>query len=265
MTWWNRLRRRATLEEQLEKELRFHLEQHAEDLMARGIPPGEARRQARMALGGPEQVREGCRDARGTRWLEELWQDGRYAVRLCANHPGATAVALLSLALAIGPNAALFSVVDRLFIQPVTIQESSRFFFLSAKGDRQDAWEYPSYPDFLDYQARARQVADFTAARGRPVMLDVNGASELVSLEMVSENYFEVLGVRAALGRSLAESDARFEGTSARDAELRVVAAEVRGSNRYCGQDDSAPVPAVPRGGSGPARFSGADAAPGSY
>jgi hypothetical protein len=63
MTWWNRLLRRGKLEEQLEKEMRFHLEQHAADLMARGVSPGEARRQARMALGGPEQVKEECRDA----------------------------------------------------------------------------------------------------------------------------------------------------------------------------------------------------------
>ncbi len=213
MNWWQRLRRHAILEQQLEKELRFHLEQHAEDLMARGVAPAEAWRKARLALGGPEQVKEECRDARGTRWLEDLWQDARYGLRLCATNPGATAVALVSLALAIGPNAALFSVVDRLFIQPVTIQESSRFFFLSAKADRQDAWEYPSYPDFLDYQSRASGVADFTAARGRPVTLDVNGANELVSLEMVAENYFEVLGVRAALGRTLTGSDARFEHT----------------------------------------------------
>ena len=72
MNWWHRLWRRKQMDEQLEKELRFHLEQHAADLIARGHRPAEARRQARLALGGPEQVREECRDARGTRWLEDL-------------------------------------------------------------------------------------------------------------------------------------------------------------------------------------------------
>ena len=67
MTWWNRLRHHGKLEEQLEKELAFDLEQRAADLMARGVPAGEARRQARVALGGPEQVKEKCRDAHGTR------------------------------------------------------------------------------------------------------------------------------------------------------------------------------------------------------
>ena len=76
------------MEEQLEKELRFHLEQHAADLVARGHDPAEARRLARLALGGPEQVKEGCRDARGTRWVEDLWQDLRYAVRVLAAEAG---------------------------------------------------------------------------------------------------------------------------------------------------------------------------------
>jgi hypothetical protein len=76
MSWWQRLWRRNHMEEQLEKELRFHLEQHAMDLIGKGRDPEEARRQARIAIGGPEQVKESCRDARGTRWLEDLWQDG---------------------------------------------------------------------------------------------------------------------------------------------------------------------------------------------
>lgn len=72
MTWWHRLWHRRQMEEQLEKELRFHLDQHAADLIARGHPPEQAIREARLALGGPQQVKEQCRDARGTRWLEDL-------------------------------------------------------------------------------------------------------------------------------------------------------------------------------------------------
>jgi predicted permease len=212
MSWWSRLWRRGALEEQLEKELRFHLEQHTADLMARGVPPGQARRQARMALGGPVQVKEGCRDARGARWLIDLWKDARYALRMFAKNPGTTAVAVLSLALAIGPNATLFSVVDRLFLRPVTVQGSSEIYFLYPKADRAGRSEIPSYPDFLDYQARGRGVADFIANSGRGVTVNVNGANQLVFVDLVSDNYFQVLGVRAAVGRMLVESDARFEG-----------------------------------------------------
>src|SRR5260370_38525249 len=98
MSWWHRLMRRRQMEEQLEKELRFHLDQQTADLIAHGNDPEEARRQARLSLGGPEQVKEECRDARGTRWLEDLLQDLRYALRTLRQWPGFSAVTLCTLA-----------------------------------------------------------------------------------------------------------------------------------------------------------------------
>src|SRR5919112_6636113 len=91
MTWWHRLFRRRKLDEELEKELSFHLDQHTSDLIEQGYSPEEARRRARLALGGPEQVKEMCRDARGTRWLYDLLRDLRYGVRVLAKQPGFTA------------------------------------------------------------------------------------------------------------------------------------------------------------------------------
>ena len=92
MNWWRRLFLRKQLEEQLDQELRFHLEQHAADLIARGYQPEQAMREARLALGGPQQVKEECRDARGTQWLEDLLQDFRYALRTLRQRPGFAAV-----------------------------------------------------------------------------------------------------------------------------------------------------------------------------
>src|SRR5947208_295599 len=117
MMWWHRLFQRKKHEEALDKELRFHLDQHTSDLIARGYSLEEARRQAHLALGGPEQVKEMCRDARGTRWLGDLLQDLRYGVRILARKPGFTAVAVLALALGIGVNTAILSAVNGMVLR----------------------------------------------------------------------------------------------------------------------------------------------------
>src|SRR5262245_64951305 len=98
MRWLRRLFSRRKQEEELEKELSFHLDLHTSDLIAQGHSPEEARRRARLALGGPDQVKEQCRDARGTRLLEELLQDLRYGVLMLLNKPGFAFIAVIMLA-----------------------------------------------------------------------------------------------------------------------------------------------------------------------
>src|SRR5467141_45401 len=147
MTWWQRLWRRTKMEEQLEKELRFHLDQHASELIARGHSPNEARRQARLALGGPEQVKENCRDARGTRWLEDLLQDFRYAIRTLRKQPGFAAVALLTLALGSGATTVMFTVINGVLLKPLPYPEANRLVTLHGKTEKYgEQWGF-SYPE----------------------------------------------------------------------------------------------------------------------
>src|SRR6202050_2573638 len=131
---------RSGNEEQLDKELRFHVDQHASDLMANGLEPEEARRQARLALGGPEQVKENCRDARGTRWLEDLWQDFRYAARTLRQRPAFTAVGAFTLALGIGASTPIFSAVNPILFEKLPYPHAGRIMMIwdTFQGSRSD-------------------------------------------------------------------------------------------------------------------------------
>ncbi|HYY94156.1 MAG TPA: permease prefix domain 1-containing protein, partial [Pyrinomonadaceae bacterium] len=155
MSWWHRLLRRRKCEEELEKELRFHLDQHTSDLIAEGHSPEEARRQARLALGGPEQVKEMCRDARGTRWLWDLLRDLRYGVRILAKQPGFTVVTALALALGIGVNTAILSAVNGFILRPLAADRPAELI-AAHWGRKTDAqvWGEFSYPNFVDLRDR---------------------------------------------------------------------------------------------------------------
>src|ERR1700722_8703505 len=119
MNWWQRLMRRAEMDEQLTRELRAHIEQHTDELVAGGMERGEARRQARLALGGPEQVAEECRETRGTRWLEDFLQDLRYALRALGKNKAFTAVILVTLSLGIGATTLMFTLTSSVLLKPL--------------------------------------------------------------------------------------------------------------------------------------------------
>jgi hypothetical protein len=116
MIWLRRLWSRNQLEDHLEKELQFHLDQHTSDLIAQGYDRDEARRRAVQTLGGADQVKERCRDARGTRWFEDAVHDARYAMRTLRHRPGFAAVALLTLALGTGATTVMFTLVNSVLL-----------------------------------------------------------------------------------------------------------------------------------------------------
>ncbi|HEV2386106.1 MAG TPA: ABC transporter permease [Candidatus Acidoferrales bacterium] len=216
MSWWGRLWRRRKMEQQLEKELRFHIEEHAADLIARGVDPAEARRQARLAMGGPEQVKELCRDARGTRWLEDLLQDARYALRIFRNNPGFTAVALLTLALGAGATTVMFAVINGVLLKPLPYPQPARLVAVFGHSATWNAAVFGeqklAYLDFLDCQRQSRSL-DMAGSVFDGGTVSEPGEPEYVDLREISPDLFSVLRVKLALGRSFLPAEDRIGAT----------------------------------------------------
>jgi predicted permease len=188
------------MEEQLEKELRFHLDQHESALITRGQSPAQAQREARLALGGPEQVKEMCRDARGTRWAEELLQDASYALRTFRQKPGFLAITLLILALGIGATTVMFAVLNSVLLRPLPFPDPDRIVILHGfTKDLGEFWGF-SYPDFTDvnHEIRSVRIASWTESSGT---IGAPGNPEHVEGREISAELFPVLGVVPACGR----------------------------------------------------------------
>jgi predicted permease len=211
MNWWQRLWRRTQMDEQLEKELHYHLEQHANDLIAQGHAPEEAWRQARLALGGPQQVKENCRDARGTRWLDDFSQDVRFALRTLRKNAGFAVVALLTLALGVGATTVMFTVVNGVLLKPLPYPDPDK---LLAVHGHTETWntkifgeQNVAYPDFLDLQREAHSL-DLAGTLFNNATLSEPGQPEYVDLHEISSNLFSVLRVNLLRGRAfLPEED----------------------------------------------------------
>ncbi len=213
MRWWQRFLRRRQMEEQLNKELRFHLAEHANNLIADGESPQEAWRKAQLGLGGFEQVKENCRDARGTRLIEEMLQDFRYAVRMLRQKPGFTAVALLTLALGSGATTVMFSVTNGVLLRPLSYPESDRLVSLHERTEKYGTeWSF-AYLNFLDCKRESRSLGSMAAWRYSGGVLSEPGEADFVSGRQISADLFSVLGIPLLRGRAFLSGEDRAGGT----------------------------------------------------
>ena len=211
--WWNivrmRLRslaRHGRVEGDLDKELRFHLEQQTEENLALGMPPADARRAALRRLGGVAQIQEECRDMRRTNYIENLWHDLHYAMRMLAKSPGFSVVIVLTLALSIGANSAIFSVIDGVLLRPLPYPEADRIvrvFFHSATYAK-----FPLNPfDFRDFRARNRSFDSLAGFTRGDLQLSGAGRPERFAGFQVTAGYFHVLGLHPARGHEFNTND----------------------------------------------------------
>ena len=203
-------------ERELAEELGSHLQMHIEDNVRSGMTHEEARRQALIKLGGLEQVKEDCRDAWGVRVINELVQDIRYGLRQLRRNPGFTIVAVLTLALGIGANTTVFTVINTLVLNPIPVKKASELVGIYAapvKPSHNADLLQLSYPNLLDLQER-NHVLNSLAGFTWPMYVTAtrNGAAERMFAEFVTGNYFDTLGIRPALGRFFLPQENRAPG-----------------------------------------------------
>jgi putative ABC transport system permease protein len=198
--------RRRAVERELDEELRFHLDQEIDKHLREGVPRAEAERRARLALGGLEPVKEECRDARGVSWFEILRQDVRYSLRALAKSPGFAAVAVATLALGIGANTALFSVVSGVLLRPLPYPHPEELVAIYQSKPNFDRGSI-SYPNFRDWRRDNRSFATMAAVRTADFTLTGLGQPERIEGDYLSAQLFSLLGVAPVLGRDLAPGE----------------------------------------------------------
>ncbi len=196
------LLRKSEMERELDEELRDHIERQTEQNIRLGMNPVEARSAAFKSFGGVEQAKERSRDARGLRRLEEFWQDLRYGARMLVKNPGFTLIAVITLALGIGANTAIFSVVYGVMLRPLPYHEPERLVRLwTDNANEKNPKDGTSYPNLSDWRNQSRSFTEIANYSGDLVFLTAGDAPEQVRIDRVSANLFPLLGVRPLFGR----------------------------------------------------------------
>jgi predicted permease len=199
---------------ELDAELRSHLEMHVADYLRDGMDPAEARRQALIKLGGLEQIKENYRDRRGLPFIETVLADLRFAARTLRKNAGFTTVAVLTLALGIGANTAIFSIVNAVFLRPLPFPNANRIFLVRRAGN-QFGGASISMPVFLAWQPEADMFEHLGLVHWRlDASLTGAGESERIPSELISPEFLPALGVEPALGRNFRPDEGRVGGNN---------------------------------------------------
>jgi predicted permease len=232
-SWLRAVSQRRRLESEMEAELAHHLENLTADLVRAGFSPKEARRRAHIALGSAVVHKDAMRSSLGLRFLDEMTADLRYAVRRLSRSVGFTAVATISLALAIGANTTIFSLAKQLLYERLAVPHAADLRLLAWNGTRNhvavhhiwgDYFPYGngrvtsssfSYPAYLQLRANNHVMQDLFAFKETGMNATIGGNAQQAQVEMVSGNYYSVLDVRPALGRAIMPSDDAVPGQGA--------------------------------------------------
>jgi len=195
---------RRAQEERLREEIEEHIALQTEENLRAGLSLVEARRQAMLKFGGVEAMKQDYRAERGLPLIEDLLQDLRLAIRILRKSPGFTAVAVVTLAVAIGANAVVFGVLNALILRPLNLPREESLYEIERTSDSSAR---QSYPDYLDLRDRNRSFDGLAASNISQAGLDTGENPSRVWLDEVSGNYFDVLGIQPYLGRFFRASD----------------------------------------------------------
>ena len=211
---WQRLLaliHRDRIDRELQEDVQAHLELAERDARAAGLSPEDARRDALRRFGPVEAMKEAHRDERGVPWLENLVRDVRYGLRATRRNPGFAAVAVCTLALGIGANTAIFSVVNAVLLRPLPYREADRLVTIASNTDpgmRRQAYTALSYPDYQDIKTLTGAIADAAAYSNDRYNLINVGEPREVQVTRATPNLLSVLGVSPVIGRDFGAGEA---------------------------------------------------------
>jgi predicted permease len=197
---------RSQMNAEMEEELRSHVQHRADDLERSGIGRAEAERRARIEFGGHVRYKEECREAAGGTLVESVMQDVRFGLRMLRKSPGFTAVAVVTLAVAIGANAVVFGILNGLILRPLNVPRAESLYGIERGSDKA---VNQSYPDYVDLRDRNRSFDGLAAYNVASVGLDTGKNPSSAWILEVTGNYFDALGVQPFLGRFFHSADER--------------------------------------------------------